>query len=92
MQLQFERLIITTNTLQKCMKIKKFHNFSNKKIRYNTNSINKNKKMKKLLLILAVVVLLGSLLSGCGLSREICPAYTQTDIEIPSPDTDIDPS
>lgn len=43
--------------------------------------------MKKFLIILAFAILTGVLLSGCGLGREICPAYTDIDTETEQMDT-----
>ncbi len=36
--------------------------------------------MKKLFIIAAVLMLLGSVLSSCN--NEVCPAYTQADVEL----------
>ena len=38
--------------------------------------------MRKIIIIALFALFTGSIISSCGMSREICPAYTQADEKV----------
>ena len=46
--------------------------------------------MRKIIIIALFALFIGSIISSCGMSREICPAYTESDEVIENQDASDD--